>query len=82
MSYLQEIIVLVKEDSKFIEIQDLVYDRLKNDYRGKLLEEDIYDYLVELGIYEYKEYDGDKKLFQDVLKDNKIIVDWAGRVEL
>ncbi len=78
--YINEEIVLVKKNSPFESIDELVCDLLINDYEGRKIESDIYDYLVKKGIYEFKEYEGDKKLRRDLTYKGLITVDYAGRV--
>ncbi len=82
MPYTNEILVLVKEEEGYDGIQDLVYRVLKDHYCGKLYEKDVYDYLANLGIYEKKDLESDKRLLQDVLYDGQVQVDWSGRVVL
>lgn len=79
--YRYEIIVLVKNNSKYNNLNLLVYDLLRNDYEGEWHEVLIYDYLSEKGFYSVENIKTKKNLKEDIIFD-LIEVDNSGRVKL
>lgn len=79
--YRYEIIVLVKNNSKYDSLNYLVYDLLISDYKGEWHEIPIYDYLSEKGFYTIEDAKHKKFLREDITID-LIKIDNAGRVKL
>lgn len=80
--YRYEILVLVREDSKYKDISYLMYDLIKNEYRGNLHEEHVYGFLSEKGIYRIEEERSKKKLEMDAKKNELLTVDVVGNIRL
>lgn len=82
MNYNSEIYIMVKNTSKYHEIQDLIYDIIKNKYNGNMNEKEIYNYLSGLGIYSSVTNEREKHLNSDALYGDRIKVDAIGNVVL
>lgn len=82
VSYNNEIIVMVKSTSNYNSIDEFVHFILKSDYNGPLVESNVFDFLVNLGIYKKNRSSRKKVLFQDMFENELIKVDLAGRVKL
>lgn len=77
-----ERLIIVKENSKIITFDELVYYILKNHYEGNMHESKIFMYLVRLEIVYNQENRTEKKMPFDIYKSDKFVIDEYGRVEL
>ena len=80
--YRYDKVIMVKEDSKILTFEDLVYFILKEEYSGNLHETKVYDYLAKVGILREQEDLMNKKLPYEIYQSEKIHIDSIGRIEL
>lgn len=80
--YRYEILVLVRKDYKYEDISYLIYNLIKNEYKGNLHEEHVYEFLSEKGIYRREDDRSKKKLEIDAKRNELITVDIVGNITL
>ena len=76
-----DVVVLVKDDCEYQDIDVLAYDIIKNEYDGSMDEKDVYDFLAEKGIYEKIDDTLFKKMYNDMnitgciqVEDGKVVL--------
>jgi hypothetical protein len=80
--YRYDKVIIVKEESDMLMLEDLVIHILQKEYNGNMHEFAIYDYLMNKGIVREQQYMHKKVLPYEIRTSEKLIIDELGNVAL
>ncbi|MGL4989569.1 MAG: sigma factor-like helix-turn-helix DNA-binding protein [Sarcina sp.] len=73
-------LIVVKNEIEINSYEELLYNVIKNDYKGKMQEIDVYNYLEKRGLVYKQERSYDKMLPYDLKQKGRIVIDEVKRV--